>query len=150
MILDVLDNADRYLTLNKGFKTAFSFLMRSDLQKLAPGRHEVANDRVFALVEDAPGRQPEQAELESHEKYIDIQLVVTGIDTMGWKRTATCMQVSKAYHPDKDIGFFKDKPDVWLPVSAGMYAIFFPEDAHMPMISSERIRKVVMKIALDQ
>ena len=150
MILDVLDNADRYLTLNKGFKTAFSFLMRSDLQKLAPGRHEVANDRVFALVEDAPGRQPEQAELESHVKYIDIQLVVAGTDTMGWKRTATCTQVSKEYHPGKDIGFFKDKPDVWLPVSAGMYAIFFPEDAHMPMISRERIRKVVMKIALDQ
>jgi len=150
MILDVLENADRYLTLNKGFKTAFSFLMRSDLQKLAPGRHEVANDRVFALVEDAPGRQPEQAELESHEKYIDIQLVVTGMDTMGWKRTATCTQVSKAYHPGKDTGFFKNKPDVWLPVSAGMYAIFFPEDAHMPMISTERIRKVVMKIALDQ
>ena len=150
MILDVLENADRYLTLNKGFKTAFSFLMRSDLQKLAPGRHEVANDRVFALVEDAPGRQPEQAELESHEKYIDIQLVVTGMDTMGWKRTATCTQVSKAYHPGRDIGFFRDKPDVWLPVSAGMYAIFFPEDAHMPMISTESIRKVVMKIALDQ
>ncbi len=76
--------------------------------------------------------------------------MVTGMDTMGWKRTATCTQVSKAYHPGKDIGFFKNKPDVWLPVSAGMYAIFFPEDAHMPMISTERIRKVVMKIALDQ
>jgi YhcH/YjgK/YiaL family protein len=124
--------------------------MRSDLQKLAPGRHEVANDRVFALVEDAPGRKREQAELESHEKYIDIQLVVSGTDMMGWKRTATCTQISKEYHPAKDIRFFKDTPDVWLPVSAGMYAIFFPEDAHMPMISDGHLRKVVMKIALDQ
>ena len=150
MIIDVLDNADRYLTLNKGFKTAFSFLMRSNLGSLAPGRHEVANDRVFALVEDAPGRKREQAELESHEKYIDIQLVVSGTDMMGWKRTATCTQISKEYHPSKDIRFFKDTPDVWLPVSAGMYAIFFPEDAHMPMISDGHLRKVIMKIALDQ
>lgn len=150
MILDVLDNADRYLTLNKGFKTAFSFLMRSDLQKLAPGRHEVANDRVFSLVEDAPGRKREHAELESHEKYIDIQLVISGTDMMGWKRKATCTQVSKEYNPGKDIGFFRDTPDVWLPVSAGMYAIFFPEDAHMPMISDGHLRKVIMKIALDQ
>lgn len=150
MILDVLDNADRYLTLNKGFKSAFSFLMREDLKKLAPGHHEVRNDRVYALVEDAHGRKRAGAELEAHEKYIDIQLVVAGLDTMGWKRKETCKQVSKEYHPGKDLQFFKDEPDVWLPVSAGMFVIFFPEDAHMPLISDGHLRKVVMKVAVDQ
>lgn len=150
MILDVLDNADRYFTLNKGFRNGFAFLMRSDLHTLAPGRHEISTDRVYALVEDAPGRKKQDAELEAHEKYIDIQLVVSGLDTMGWKRKQTCTQISKAYHPGKDIEFYKDAPDLWLPVSAGMFAIFFPEDAHMPMISDGHLRKCVIKIAVDQ
>lgn len=150
MILDVLDNADRYLTLNKGFKYAFSFLMRDDLKKLSPGQYEVRNDRVFAIVEEAQGRKREDAELEAHEKYIDIQLVIEGLDTMGWKRKATCKQVSKSYDAAKDLQFFRDDPEVWLPVHAGMYAIFFPEDAHMPLISDSGLRKVIMKIAVDQ
>ena len=150
MILDILDNADRYLTMNKGFRNAFAFLMRADLKTLAPGRHEVSTDRVFALVEEAPGRKREEAELEAHEKYIDIQLVVEGYDSIGWKRKATCVMVSREYHAGKDIQFFSDEPDLWLPVCAGMFAIFFPEDAHMQSISSGRLRKVVMKIALDQ
>ena len=150
MILDVLDNADRYLTLNKGFRYAFSFLMRDDLKKLSPGQYEIRNDRVFAIVEEAQGRKREDAELEAHEKYIDIQLVLEGLDTMGWKRKATCEQVSKAYDPAKDLQFFSDDPEIWLPVHVGMYAIFFPEDAHMPLISDGRLRKIVMKIAVDQ
>ncbi|NJD55400.1 MAG: DUF386 domain-containing protein, partial [Nitrospirae bacterium] len=42
--------------------------------------------------------------------------------------------------------FFVDKPDAWLSVEAGAFAIFFPEDAHMPLISPGRIHKVVVKV----
>lgn len=150
MILDILDNADRYLTLNKGFRDGFAFLMRSDLKALAAGYHRIFSDRVFALVEDGPGRDKSDAELEAHEKYIDIQLVVDGIDTVGWKLKSNCKNVSKAYDSKKDIQFFKDEPDVWLPVHPGEFVILFPEDAHMPMISSGHLRKVIVKIALDQ
>jgi YhcH/YjgK/YiaL family protein len=150
MILDVLDNADRYLTLNKGFRNGFAFLMRSDLKKLKTGRHEIHSDRVYAIVEDGPGRTREQAELEAHERYIDIQLVVDGTDSIGWKLKSACKQVSKKYDANNDIQFFKDEPDSWLPVTAGSYVILFPEDAHMPMISQGHLRKVVVKIAIDQ
>jgi len=150
MILDVLDNADRYLTLNKGFREGFAFLMRSDLKTLASGHHKIFSDRVFAIVEDGLGRDKRDAELEAHEKYIDIQLVVAGVDSIGWKLTSTCKQVSRAYDSKKDIQFFKDEPDIWLPVHPGHFVILFPEDAHMPMISSGHLRKVIVKIAMDQ
>jgi len=34
MILDALENAHRYLALNKGFAKAFEFLLRPDLKEL--------------------------------------------------------------------------------------------------------------------
>lgn len=150
MIIDVLDNADRYLVLNKGFRSAFAFLMRSDLGELKPGRHEILNDRVYCIVEDATGRKREDAELEAHQRYIDIQLVLKGTDTMGWKRQPDCKDVTKPYNAEMDIEFYGDEPDAWIPVQEGMYAIFFPDDAHMPLISDGHLHKIIVKVAMDQ
>ena len=150
MIIDILENADRYLSLNRRMKEGFRFLMEPDLETLPAGMHEIYFDRVFAIVEEGKGRNKDEAELEAHEKYLDIQLVVSGQDSIGWKRVADCTKVSKAYDPDNDIKFFSDKPDVWLPVAPGTFVIFHPEDAHMPRISAGELKKVIVKIALDQ
>ena len=40
------------------------------------------------------------------------------------------------------------EPDAWISTKNGSFAIFFPEDAHMPLISSGQIHKVVVKIAV--
>jgi len=146
MILDVLENTHRYCSLNKGFAKAFEFLSRSDLKKLPLGKYEIDGDRIYAMVSKEPGRREEDAFLETHEKYIDIQLILAGIDTMGWKPRSLCKQPAQGYDQKADIEFFADRPDVWIAVESGVFVIFFPEDAHMPLISPEQIHKVVVKI----
>jgi biofilm protein TabA len=150
MILDVLDNSDRYLALHKGFIKAFAFLRRADLKDLPMGRYEVDGDRVYAMVATEAGRRKEDALLEAHEQYIDIQLVLAGVDEMGWKATLTCTQPSGAYDREADVRFFADAPDAWIATHPGAFVIFFPEDGHMPLISSAAIHKVVVKIAASQ
>jgi len=147
MILDILENADRYLIMHKGFAKAIEFLLRPDLKELPVGRYEIDGDRVYAMVSHGPGRRKEDALLETHEKYIDVQLVLAGTDTMGWKPKSSCKQPSGEYDHKSDVQFFADEPDVWLSIESGAFAIFFPEDAHMPLISSGQIHKVVVKIA---
>ncbi len=150
MILDILDQSDQYLAFNKGFSKAFAFLKRSDLKDLSEGRYEIDGDNVYAMVAKAPGRKKDEALLETHEKYIDIQLVLTGTDEMGWKSKQSCTQSSASYDQESDIQFFLDKPDAWISTNSGSFAIFFPEDAHMPMISAEVLHKVIVKIAINQ
>lgn len=150
MILDVLENAHRYLALRQGFALAFEFLGRSDLRELPVDTYEIDGERVYAMVAKETGRKREDSLLEAHERYIDIQLVLAGIDTMGWKSKSLCKQPSAPYDPEADIQFFADEPDAWLPTQSGAFAIFFPEDAHMPLISSGHIHKVVVKIAVNQ
>lgn len=147
MILDVLENARRYCALNEGFAKAFEFLERPDLQKLPEGKYEIDGDRIYAMVSKEPGRKKEDALLETHEKYIDIQLILAGTDTMGWKPKSLCKQPTQEYDQKSDIQFFADKPDAWLATESGAFAIFFPEDAHMPLISPEQIHKVIVKVA---
>ena len=148
MILDVLENTHRYLTLNKGFAKAIEFLLRPDLKELPAGKHEIDGDRVYATVSKDLGRKKEDAFLETHKKYIDIQLVLAGTDDVGWKPKSSCKQPSGEYDQKTDVQFFADEPDAWLSTESGSFAIFFPEDAHMPLISSELLHKVVVKVAV--
>ncbi|OPY92316.1 MAG: Toxin-antitoxin biofilm protein TabA [Syntrophaceae bacterium PtaU1.Bin231] len=147
MILDVLKNAHRYPALNKGFAGAMEFFLRPDLKGLPIGKYEIDGDRVYAMVSKDPGRRKEDALLETHERYIDIQLVLAGTDDMGWKPKLLCRQPSGEYDQKNDIQFFADEPDAWLSVRSGAFVVFFPEDAHMPLISSGQLHKIVVKVA---
>lgn len=149
MILDILDNADRYLSINKGFAEAFEFLVRPDLNELPLGKHEIDGDRVYAIIAKDAGRRKEDALIETHRKYIDIQLVLAGTDEMGWKPAMACKNPAGEYDQEKDIQFFTDKPDAWFSTAPGAFAIFFPEDAHMPLIGSGQLHKVVVKVSVN-
>ena len=148
MILDVLENAHRYLALNQGFDKAITFLLRPDLKELPVAKYEIDGARVYAMVSKDHGRKKAEALLETHEQYIDIQLVLAGTDDMGWKPKSLCQQPSGEYDQKTDLQFFADKPDAWLSTKSGAFVIFFPDDAHMPLISSGQIHKVVVKVAV--
>jgi biofilm protein TabA len=148
MILDIFENTHRYTGMYKGFAKAFEFLSRPDLKELAKGRYEIHDERIYGIVAREPGRRKEDEQLETHERYIDIQMILSGIDEMGWKPKSLCMQPAGEYNQASDYQVFADEPDAWVTVKSGSFVIFFPEDAHMPMISSGNIHKVVVKVAV--
>ena len=154
MILATLAQADRYAALHPLFPHAFEFLRTTDLMALAPGRHSIQDEQIFAIVEACAGRTRAQAKLECHRRYLDIQLVLEGIDEMGWKPLAECVDPATDYDAARDIRFFNDTPSSWIATPAGSFCVFFPDDAHAPLVSTLKgtstgtIRKVVVKIAL--
>ena len=148
MILDTLAQADRYSMLHPLFARAFDYLRSTDLGALTPGRHDVEGAQLFALVEDCAGRTRAEAQLECHRRYIDIQLVLAGVDEMGWRPLAECVAPSTDYDAARDIRFFDDAPASWIATPPGSFCLFFPDDAHAPLVSAGRIRKVVLKIEL--
>ncbi len=148
MILDILDNASLYKNLYSGFDKAINFLTQPDLASKTTGRYEIDGEKVFAFISSDDGIKKEDTFLEVHEKYIDIQMVLNGLDDIGWSPLAQCSQPTGDYDPDKDIRFFRDTPNTWLALRPGFFAVFFPEDAHMPLISDGKILKVVVKIAV--
>ncbi|MCD6308553.1 MAG: YhcH/YjgK/YiaL family protein [Candidatus Latescibacteria bacterium] len=148
MILDCLENAERYYSLNPGFKKAFEFLKTNDLQNLE-GTIEIDGDRVYAMVIRAEGEGHEGAQLEFHKRYLDIQFCVGGLQEFGWKPKRDCTAVTRPFDAGDDYGFFGDEPDTWIPVKPGQFAIFFPEDAHTPKGGKGSLHKVLVKAAVD-
>jgi YhcH/YjgK/YiaL family protein len=149
MILDRLERVDRYTNLCPNFSRAFKFLKETSLEKLDLGKHEIEGKRVYAVVFQGPATPREEAKLEAHRKYIDVQVVLSGTDEMGWKNKGICTQRQSAYDAESDVEFFSDPPDAWIPVGPGAFAIFFPEDAHAPAIGSGELHKVILKVATE-
>lgn len=147
MILDRLANGSRYVALHPGFWRAFRFL-EQQAGSLPDGRHAIDADRLFVILGRDAGKGSAAARLEAHRRYIDIQYVIEGTERIGWKPTPECT-VESAYDPPKDIAFFAGPPHTWLELSAGMFVVFFPEDAHAPLAGQGSVRKAVVKVALD-
>jgi len=148
MILSPLSQADRYADLHPRFAAAIAFLRQDGLADIAPGRYEIDGNNLFALITNGPGRSRSEGKLESHRAYIDIQYVAGGIDEMGWKSTLTCTQPQGEFDTAKDVVLYDDTPDAYVATGTGSFAIFFPEDAHTPLLSDGNLHKVVVKIAI--
>ena len=150
MVVDQLANASRYVSLHPGFADAVKFASRPDLAQLADGRHEIDGQRLFAMISRDHGRGRERSLLEAHRRYVDIQLVISGEDCIGWMPNEKCQRVASPYDAEKDLLLYFDRPATWLVLPAGTFAIFFPHDAHAPLASEGPIHKAVFKVAVTR
>ena len=148
MILDYLNNINCYEKLHPKFEQAFKFLQNNDLINMPLGKQVIDGDSLFVILDKSRGRKKEKARLEIHRKYIDIQLILEGTDEMGWESKQNCTTPFDEYNAENDIQFFKDRPSSWVTVKKGMFAIFFPNDAHLPLIGNTMIHKAVVKVAI--
>lgn len=149
MILDHLDNAQRYYGLHPLFPAAFAFLRRPDLAALPPGRNEIDGERIFCMVLKGPGKGKEAAQLEMHRRYLDIQFTVTGTDALGWRTTQSCRGSGLGFDEAKDLEFFTARPEIWVPIPPSTFAVLYPEDAHAPLGGVGELHKVVVKVRLE-
>jgi biofilm protein TabA len=146
MILDSLKNASAYFSLNPLFKQAFDYINENNLSTIKPGKVVLDGDRLYISFQELEGKTPEAAKMEAHKKYIDIQVVISGDETMGWTAIENCKNEIEPYSPEKDIVFYKDKPAANITVKPGTFAIFFPEDGHAPCIGNGHIKKAIVKV----
>jgi len=147
MIVDKLVRAGHYETLHRGFAAAFEFLRRKDLADLSNGKHEIVDDLVYVLISREEGRNG-VGRLESHQRYIDVQYVVSGDERIGW-RAIEGLKPETDYETARDIQFFQDEPAFWFDVKPGEFAIFLPTDAHAPLAGRGAIHKAVVKVAVE-
>ena len=151
MILDTLDHSARYEALNSRFVMAFAYLRTVDGTQ-ALGRHDLDGDHCFALVQTYATKPAGSALFEAHRKYIDVQFLYSGRETILWAPLATMKEQTMAYDEAKEAALWKLVPDVTpLHMSAGHFAILFPQDAHAPCVEwemPEQVLKVVVKVAV--
>lgn len=149
MIIDTIANAGKYFSLHPLFQKAFEYIQQTDLVNAPDDKLTIAAG-LKAIFSNATGKTlaASLSKFECHDKYIDIQLCINGLETIGWKPRSSCMYVNGDYNEEKDVRFFSDEPDMFFQLTNGQFAIFFPEDVHAPMIGDGEIKKLVIKVKL--
>lgn len=150
MILDSIDNTSRYEVLHKGFKKAFDFIRESDLETMEVGRYDIEGDEIFALIQSYTTKAVAEKTFEAHRNYIDIQYMISGSEMMGYT-TPAYLTVTSDYNPDKDVELYSHTAATECELDAGSFAVFFPEDPHMPGCTirgkeASEVKKLVLKI----
>lgn len=151
MILDHIDNAYLYYGMHPLFKKAFEYLTSQDFSTVENGTYEVDEKRIFAIVNSYPTEPVSQRFWEGHQKYIDIQLMISGIENMGHVPLHQA-KVIQDYNYENDFTKF-EATGTEVTVPAKFFTIFYPSDVHMPNLVSGKsmeVKKVVMKVRMPE
>ena len=149
MIADLLENADLYAHIDDRLAVGLKYLQTTDFSSLAPGKYLIEDSEVFASVSEYNSKKPEDAKWEAHQKYADIQYIISGEEKMGYAPVKD-FEVTQAYNAEKDIVFLKGTGD-YITAKPGMFVVFFPQDAHQPCVAiaeSVAVKKVVLKVLM--
>ncbi len=146
MILDSLQNGPKYACVHPRFAKAFDYLLNNDLAALPAGKVELEGSDLVINVVDVTGKTADQANMETHNSFIDIQVPVDKAETMGWKAAGKLCEPTQDYDASKDLSFFADKATTMIEVQPMEFAIFFPEDGHQPGIAEGTYRKIIVKV----
>lgn len=151
MIYDRKSNLEQYRGISKNLDFAIEYIMKTDFSRSEEGRYTILGDRVFAMVQTPDTKSRSVAKWEAHKKYMDIQFLIEGDESIGFQTLET-LTIFQDYDTEKDIVFFDDNGlGFFVPLKGNDFVICFPQDAHMPLIQgskSERIKKVVVKVLI--
>lgn len=148
MIYDRITNINTYKGLSPDIYEVLKFL-RQVSPDIAVGTHQI-NPRVKAIVSEYETKQVNEYGYEAHKKNIDIQYLLQGEERIA------CMPIEKLtetepYSEAKDAAFYAAEGvrAQEMTMGHGFFAIFFPQDAHMPQLCVAEpmmVKKVVIKV----
>lgn len=144
MIIDKLENIGMYASVNPLFAQAIEFLKSTDLNAHELGKVVLKEGELFINFAAARPKTKDDAKIETHNNFIDIQIPLTGTELMGYMPRTDLAEAE--YNAEKDVTFYPGHATDYLTVKPGMFAIFFPEDAHAPGVTEVELKKVIVKV----
>ena len=133
------------------WKKAFYFLKNQDLNNLKPGRYELEGLDLFVNVDDYITKDEKDRSFEAHQKYADIQYVVSGEEKIGVIPLENT-KVIVPYDSINDVSFLNAKENNYRLATPERFFVFFPNDAHRPSVkadNNDKVRKVVVKVRIN-
>ena len=152
MILDKVENAARYAGVHAGIPVAVAAALKLNAATYQKGRVDVDGDNIYLNCAEYDTHDREGALSEAHRAYLDVMVVVEGVETVYVKRTVALKNVTKPY----DASIAALLADTAADVSAvrlekGDFLVLFPEDAHAPGCHADapsHVKKAIGKVKI--
>jgi YhcH/YjgK/YiaL family protein len=151
MVIDHIDNANKYYALGKGIEKALRYLQSTDFTVMPKDKYVLDGEQLFAIVNEYDTVDPLNEQMEAHKKYVDVQFIVQGEECIG-HATLQNQTITKPYSDVDDYLLVLDPPKFFSKLTAGMFSIFYPTDLHAPNLHTDKmhfVKKVVIKVAVE-
>lgn len=130
---------------------AIEYLRKIDVNEADAGNRVEVNDNFFYNIQSYETSYAEKCELESHRKYVDIQIIVTGRECMDLVDISR-LSLKKSYDEIKDVIFW-NIPNRMSKTTlvAGDCIVLYPETAHRGaqcIDRPEQVLKIVGKVMI--
>ncbi|MHC4618198.1 MAG: NanQ anomerase/TabA/YiaL family protein [Planctomycetota bacterium] len=149
MIVDKIENAGLYKGLSAGIARGLELMTDASVTGRENGKYEVDGDKLFYMIQRYPTKNKADALFEAHKDYIDIQAIIDGEETIGYALTETLQDVVQPYKPDV-VKYADPQMFTEVKLAKGMFAIFYPDDAHKPCYDyhagKSNVHKLVVKV----
>ena len=149
MIFDKIENISLYASIPH-IEEIKKFLSDNDLSQLVAGDIAIKGEDLFVKILDYETQPEQELFFETHDKYIDLQFVISGKERMQITDVAK-LEAAKGPDIEGDFNFFKPVGGFSsIDVEKGFFTVFFNDDAHRPGCDcsdgSRKVKKAVFKI----
>ena len=150
MISDTFTNIHRYKSFHPDVFIGLEYL-KTISPNIETGTY-IVSDNVQVIVSEYPTLLENQQKYEAHRHVIDIQYPISGRERVQWAPLEGMSQCTE-YDSTNDRTYYENPSHIAESIIGdGVFAIYFPEDAHNPQLAVnnkvEHIRKVTVKVSL--
>lgn len=141
---------ESFKSIHPRFNDAFEFLKKAVNEEYKDGNYEIDGKNIYAFISSYETKTESEVQFEAHNKYIDIQCVVSGTEIIGFESEKE-VTLTQDYKDGNDICFYAlnenyDK----IALKKGEFVIIMTDELHAPCLSvknkPENVRKIVVKI----
>lgn len=150
MIVTTLEQLRSYESLHPGFRRAFDALQTAAGEDFQPGRQSLDGEDLYLVGLEYGTKPAEEAVYESHRRYIDIMLLLSGEELVGSTPARRTGVLLRPYSEKGDAALTKSGEGCsMVRMRPGDVAVFFPEEAHAPGLDADgaqTVRKLIVKV----
>lgn len=132
-------------------ESAVKYLKGLKVSEADAGKVVDVNDNFYYSIQSYYTRPTEECKLESHRKYIDIQIMISGEESMDLVDVSR-LSLKEEYDEAKDVMFWNISTRMSkTTLIEGDYIVLYPETAHrgaQNLVESKHVLKIVGKVRI--
>ena len=149
MIVDCKERFEQYSRNVPEIYEVMRFVEKVKKENIPVGKYPLENG--FVLVQEGTTRPYEEADFEVHRKYIDIQVLVSGMEYVEYA-DITDLNTKVAFDEEKDLELMGGA-GCKIQIKPDMFYILYPSDGHKPCCHESvptSYKKILAKIKIDK
>lgn len=149
MIYGEIKDLNQYKGISANLDKAIEYILSGEYKKGTPGKNVIDGDNLYFNYPDCPmTKELEDGFFESHKQYIDIHVVISGEENLGYVPRPEAV-LTKEYDAEGDYELLNGEIKNMFHLTPERFVMFFPDEPHMALLKVgevKQITKVIFKV----